>query len=111
MSTLRLLKYHDSTHQNFPPNYMRAGAHADFDVLTLLFQREGQDGLEVCPVGRFRPSLGTGTSGRPSRCRGGRSSSMSEISSCGGRMIDSRGEFGRPAGFRPLPRLSNATLD
>ena len=27
----------------------RAGAHTDFDVLTLLFQREGEGGLEVCP--------------------------------------------------------------
>jgi isopenicillin N synthase-like dioxygenase len=27
----------------------RAGAHTDFDVLTLLFQRPGEDGLELCP--------------------------------------------------------------
>jgi isopenicillin N synthase-like dioxygenase len=27
----------------------RAGAHTDFDVLTLLFQRPGEGGLEVCP--------------------------------------------------------------
>lgn len=26
-----------------------AGAHTDFDTLTLLFQRQGQAGLEVCP--------------------------------------------------------------
>jgi isopenicillin N synthase-like dioxygenase len=27
----------------------RGGAHTDFDCLTLLFQRAGQGGLEVCP--------------------------------------------------------------
>lgn len=29
--------------------YHRAGAHADWDFLTLLFQKEGQTGLEICP--------------------------------------------------------------
>lgn len=32
-----------------PPNYHRAGAHVDWDFLTLLFQRPGQSGLEICP--------------------------------------------------------------
>jgi isopenicillin N synthase-like dioxygenase len=49
-STLRLLHY-------FPvppavrdtPGIWRAGAHTDFDCLTLLFQREGQGGLQVMP--------------------------------------------------------------
>ena len=27
----------------------RAGAHTDWDLLTLLFQKEGQSGLEICP--------------------------------------------------------------
>lgn len=49
-STLRMLHY-------FPvekggeerPGLWRAGAHTDFDCLTLLFQQEGQGGLQVCP--------------------------------------------------------------
>jgi isopenicillin N synthase-like dioxygenase len=49
-STLRLLHY-------FPvpptvrdtPGIWRAGAHTDFDCLTLLFQRAGQGGLQVMP--------------------------------------------------------------
>jgi len=32
-----------------PDGYYRAGAHADWGFLTLLFQREGQSGLEICP--------------------------------------------------------------
>lgn len=49
-STLRLLHYYA-----IPPEYQdklglwRAGAHTDFDCLTLLFQRTGQGGLQVCP--------------------------------------------------------------
>lgn len=48
-STLRLLHYHDITGTQFPPGYWRAGAHTDYDCLTLLFQRTGEDGLEICP--------------------------------------------------------------
>jgi isopenicillin N synthase-like dioxygenase len=49
-STLRLLHYfaippQAQTHLDL----WRAGAHTDFDCLTLLFQRPGQGGLEVCP--------------------------------------------------------------
>lgn len=49
-STLRLLHYFAT-----PPEQLanlglwRAGAHTDFDCLTLLFQRQGQGGLQVCP--------------------------------------------------------------
>ncbi|SIR95649.1 isopenicillin N synthase family dioxygenase [Williamsia sterculiae] len=49
-STLRLLHYYP-----FPDdllgvdNQWRAGAHTDFDALTLLFQRQGQGGLQVLP--------------------------------------------------------------
>lgn len=32
-----------------PEGYYRAGEHADWDFLTLLFQRPGQSGLEICP--------------------------------------------------------------
>lgn len=48
-STLRLLHYPDVTGQKFNDNEWRAGAHTDFDCLTLLFQRTGDHGLEVCP--------------------------------------------------------------
>lgn len=49
-STLRLLHYYA-----IPPeeqdklDLWRAGAHTDFDCLTLLYQRQNQGGLEVCP--------------------------------------------------------------
>ncbi|GAX81233.1 hypothetical protein CEUSTIGMA_g8665.t1 [Chlamydomonas eustigma] len=46
---LRCLYYHDCTGQKYPSNFWRAGAHTDFDTLTLLFQKEGEAGLEVCP--------------------------------------------------------------
>lgn len=48
-STLRLLHYPDVTGEVYGPNEWRAGAHTDFDCLTLLFQRTGDHGLEVCP--------------------------------------------------------------
>ncbi|MBN9412188.1 MAG: isopenicillin N synthase family oxygenase [Burkholderiales bacterium] len=49
-STLRMLHYYA-----IPPeaqdklDLWRAGAHTDFDCLTLLYQRQGQGGLQVCP--------------------------------------------------------------
>lgn len=45
-STLRLLHYYPVAPE---ANTWRAGAHTDFDCLTLLFQRTGQGGLQVCP--------------------------------------------------------------
>ncbi|KAK9823692.1 hypothetical protein WJX72_004661 [[Myrmecia] bisecta] len=33
----------------FPEGALRIAAHTDFELLTLLFQRPGQAGLEVCP--------------------------------------------------------------
>ena len=53
-STLRLLHYYA-----IPPEVQdkldlwRAGAHTDFDCLTLLYQRQGQGGLQVCPGKEF----------------------------------------------------------
>ena len=49
-STLRLIHYFalpDEARDR--PGMWRAGAHTDFDCLTLLFQRDGQGGLQVCP--------------------------------------------------------------
>ncbi len=49
-STLRLLHYlgmEEAKPEDF--NYWRAGAHSDFDCLTMLHQCEGQGGLQICP--------------------------------------------------------------
>lgn len=49
-STLRLLHYLDM--EDAKPDdfkFWRAGAHTDFDCLTLLHQKDGQGGLQVCP--------------------------------------------------------------
>ncbi|ETD30357.1 isopenicillin N synthase family oxygenase [Williamsia sp. D3] len=48
-STLRLLHYFAVPQDVEPTGKWRAGAHTDFDCLTLLFQRNGQGGLQVCP--------------------------------------------------------------
>jgi isopenicillin N synthase-like dioxygenase len=47
-STLRLLHYFPND-PNAAQGFWRAGAHTDFDCLTLLFQRAGQGGLQLCP--------------------------------------------------------------
>lgn len=49
-STLRLIHYlgmENAKAEDF--DYWRAGAHTDFDCLTLLHQRPGQGGLQLCP--------------------------------------------------------------
>ncbi|HCQ65717.1 MAG TPA: 2OG-Fe(II) oxygenase [Rhodobacteraceae bacterium] len=49
-STLRLIHYlgmEDAKPEDF--KFWRAGAHTDFDCLTLLHQKTGQGGLQVCP--------------------------------------------------------------
>lgn len=49
-STLRLIHYFALPEElRDRPGTWRAGAHTDFDCLTLLFQRDGQGGLQVCP--------------------------------------------------------------
>lgn len=47
--TLRMLHYFAVQASELDPTLWRAGAHTDFDTLTLLYQRSGQRGLEVCP--------------------------------------------------------------
>ncbi|KAK1965411.1 2OG-Fe(II) oxygenase superfamily protein [Colletotrichum sublineola] len=48
-SCLRLLHYYETPKVNDGKIYHRAGAHADWGFLTLLFQRGEQSGLEICP--------------------------------------------------------------
>jgi isopenicillin N synthase-like dioxygenase len=49
-STLRLLHYLPLNKDYIPQSGIwRAGAHSDFDCLTMVFQRKGEDGLQVCP--------------------------------------------------------------
>lgn len=49
-STLRLLHYLPvDGHEDTPKGTWRAGAHTDFDCLTMVFQKTGQGGLQVCP--------------------------------------------------------------
>jgi isopenicillin N synthase-like dioxygenase len=47
--TLRLLHYYETPRTNDGIIRHRAGAHVDWGFLTLLFQRAGQFGLEICP--------------------------------------------------------------
>lgn len=48
-STLRLLHYLPLPEDYMPnPDLWRAGAHTDFDCLTMVFQREGEGGLQLC---------------------------------------------------------------
>jgi isopenicillin N synthase-like dioxygenase len=64
-STLRLLHYHDITGTQYPASYWRAGAHTDFDCMTMLFQRTGEDGLEVCPGREAHTSFARGDAWTP----------------------------------------------
>jgi hypothetical protein len=49
-STLRLLHYYAiPADVQDKLDYVRGGAHTDFNCLTMLYQREGQGGLQVCP--------------------------------------------------------------
>lgn len=48
-SVLRLLHYFPTPESKDGKVWHRAGAHADWGLVTLLFQREGESGLEICP--------------------------------------------------------------
>ncbi|KIW68693.1 hypothetical protein PV04_04617 [Phialophora macrospora] len=45
----RLLHYFETPRVSNGEVWHRAGAHTDWDLLTLLFQKKGQSGLEICP--------------------------------------------------------------
>lgn len=60
-SVLRLLHYFEADAKEEPrEGYFRAGAHADWDLFTLLFQRPGQSGLEICPGREVVTEFGVG---------------------------------------------------
>jgi len=60
-SVLRLLHYFEADPKDAPrEGYFRAGAHADWDLFTLLFQRPGQSGLEICPGREVVTEFGMG---------------------------------------------------
>lgn len=65
-STLRLLHYfaRDES-QKYDPKLWRAGPHTDFDCLTLLFCRDGDHGLEVCPGRETHTDFGYGDEWTP----------------------------------------------
>lgn len=48
-TVLRLLHYFETPKLKNGEVYHRAGAHVDWDLLTLLFQRGDEFGLEICP--------------------------------------------------------------
>ncbi|TBR41768.1 isopenicillin N synthase family oxygenase [Marinomonas agarivorans] len=48
-STLRLLHYLPVKDGSNSKTRWRAGAHTDFDCLTMVFQQDNQGGLQVCP--------------------------------------------------------------
>lgn len=53
-STLRLLHYYPIPEDvQDKLDYVRGGAHTDFNCLTILYQRDGQGGLQVCPGKEF----------------------------------------------------------
>lgn len=60
-TVLRLLHYFElDPSRPTPEGYYRAGAHADWDFVTLLFQRPGQSGLEICPGREVFTEFGIG---------------------------------------------------
>jgi isopenicillin N synthase-like dioxygenase len=60
-TVLRLLHYFEVDKSvPVPEGYYRAGAHVDWDFITLLFQRAGQSGLEICPGREVSTGFGIG---------------------------------------------------
>lgn len=60
-TVLRLLHYFEVDKTvPVPDGYYRAGAHVDWDFVTLLFQRAGQSGLEICPGREASTQFGIG---------------------------------------------------
>jgi isopenicillin N synthase-like dioxygenase len=60
-TALRLLHYFEvDKRAPVPEGYFRAGAHVDWDFLTLLFQHPGQSGLEICPGREASTDFGIG---------------------------------------------------
>ncbi|KAH7137832.1 leucoanthocyanidin dioxygenase [Dactylonectria macrodidyma] len=62
MTQLRLIHYPAS--ENAVGTW-RAGSHTDIGCLTLLFQRDGEDGLEICPGRESYTSFGMGDTFTP----------------------------------------------
>ena len=62
MTQLRLIHYPAS--ENAVGTW-RAGSHTDIGCLTLLFQRDGEDGLEICPGRESYTSFGMGDTFSP----------------------------------------------
>lgn len=56
----RLLHYFPTPQNTTGEVYHRAGAHTDWDFVTLLFQKAGQSGLEICPGREVSTSFGCG---------------------------------------------------
>ncbi len=60
-TVLRLLRYFEVDKTvPVPEEYYRAGPHVDWDFITLLFQRAGQSGLEICPGREASTEFGLG---------------------------------------------------
>jgi isopenicillin N synthase-like dioxygenase len=68
LTQLRLIHYPAS--ENAAGTW-RAGSHTDIGCLTLLFQRDGEDGLEICPGRESHSSFAMGDEFTPLPARTG----------------------------------------
>lgn len=59
ISQLRMLHYLPVESENAARTW-RAGSHTDIGCMTLLFQRDGEDGLEICPGRESHTSFAMG---------------------------------------------------